>query len=117
MFVKNLAIIKGNVGEIKVISTGSSLRDHIPKGKRVKKKMRKDLVFRYLNSIETAIQRMENQLTRDSYTKLATGQTSFSELSDTELEFMKEHLNQSITHSEEILSKLKQESEERNQFK
>lgn len=78
--------------------------------------MRKDLVFRYLNSIETAIQRMENQLTRDSYTKLATGQTSFSDLSDTELEFMKEHLTHSIIHSEEILTKLKQESIERNLF-
>lgn len=114
MFVKNLIIIKeSTIEEIKVKSTGSSLRDHIPKRKKVKRKMRKDLVFRYLNSIETAIQRLKNQLTHDSYTKLATGQTSFSDLSDTELEFMKEHLHLSIIHSEEILTQLEEESKKR----
>lgn len=77
--------------------------------------MRKDLVFRYLNGIETATQRMENQLTHDSYKNLVTGQTSFSDLSDTELEFMKERLTHSISHIEEILFNLKREIEKRNQ--
>lgn len=115
MLFKNLIIINGNFKKLEIQSTGSSLRDHIPKRKKVKENMRKDLVFRYLNSIETAIRRMESQLTHDSYTNLAGGQTSFFELSDTELEFMIEHLSQSIHHSNEILSKLKQEHRERNQ--
>lgn len=39
MFVKNLIIIKeSTVEEIKVKSTGSSLRDHIPNRKKVKEK-------------------------------------------------------------------------------
>jgi hypothetical protein len=83
-----------------------------PKRKAVRF-MRKDLVFRYLNSIETATRRMEAQLTHDSYKNLVTGQSSFSDLTDTELEFIIEHLNLSLLHIEELHTKMQKEKEDR----
>jgi len=76
--------------------------------------MRKDLVFKFLNNIESDIYRLNNQLDSDSYVKLVTNQTRFLEMSDIELQFIKEHLINSIEQLEEYLNDLLQEFENRN---
>jgi hypothetical protein len=76
--------------------------------------MRKDLVFKFLNNIESDIYRLNNQLDSDSYVKLVTRQTKFLEMSDIELQFIKEHLINSIEQLEEYLNELLQEFENRN---
>lgn len=76
--------------------------------------MRKDLVFKFLNNIESDIYRLNNQLESDSYVKLVTSQTEFVEMSDIELQFIKEHLLNSIEQLEEYMNELLQEFENRN---
>lgn len=78
--------------------------------------MRKDLVFRYLSSLETQSTRLTNQLYNDSYTNLIQQKSTFSSLTLTEIEFMIDRLLAINSSLEELYLALDKEKDQRNQI-
>jgi hypothetical protein len=78
--------------------------------------MRKDLVFRYLSSLETQSTRLTNQLYNDSYTNLIQHRSTFSSLTLTEIEFMIDRLLAINSSLEELYLALDKEKDQRNQI-
>lgn len=78
--------------------------------------MRKDLVFRYLSSLETQSSRLTNQLYNDSYTNLIQNKSKFSSLTLTEIEFMIDRLLAINSSLEELYLALDKEKDQRNQI-
>lgn len=78
--------------------------------------MRKDLVFRYLSSLETQSTRLTNQLYNDSYTNLIQNKSTFSSLTLTEIEFMIDRLLAINSSLEELYLALDKEKDQRNQI-
>lgn len=78
--------------------------------------MRKDLVFRYLSSLETALSRLNNQLDSDSYTNLIQNKSRFCSLTLTEIEFMIDRLLDVNSSLEDLVLTLSKEKDQRNQI-
>lgn len=78
--------------------------------------MRKDLVFRYLSSLETSLSRLNNQLDSDSYTNLIQHKSRFYSLTLTEIEFMIDRLLDVNSSLEELRLALSKEKDQRNQI-